>query len=171
MSKATRAYLKERPVNNDPQGSRSNTKRHSSAGTVAAEQKRTDLIARHPSMQTPSLSTDPGYHINCSSPTEDWREGGNVVSPSDVTIPSRGVSAKPNPNSSIRGQALDGPAGAPRPGIGIHTHSPAPDGPVRDEGGGGIPLVNSSKERGAPSITGNEVTARGRCSAFGYKND
>jgi hypothetical protein len=94
MSKATRAYLKERPVNSESQGCESNPKCHKSMGAVDAEQKRTDPIARHPSMQIPSLSTDPGegYHINCHSPTEDRRRGGTVVSQSDVTMPSWGVS-------------------------------------------------------------------------------
>jgi hypothetical protein len=161
MSKATRAYLKERPVNSESQGSRSNPQSHSSTKAVAAEQKPTDPIARHPSMQIPSLSTDPGYHINCNSPTEDRGRDGIVVSHPDATLPSRRVSAKPNANSSIRGHE---PAETPRLGMHSSPHLP----PVRDEGGSGISVANSSKDHSAPGITGIEVTARGRCNAFGY---
>jgi len=72
--------------------------------------------------------------------------------------PSRN-SAKPNVNSSSRGQLLDGSAEAHGLGIhGIHTpsHSPPPEHPVHDEGG--MALVSSSKEHNA-GITGNKVTA------------
>jgi hypothetical protein len=75
---------------------------------------------------------------------------------SDMPIPSSMGSAKPNVNSSSRGQSLNGSAEAH--GLGIHTpsHSPAPEHPVHDEGG--MPVVSSLKEHNV-DITGNTVTA------------
>jgi hypothetical protein len=171
MSKATLVYLKERPVNSESQGSQSNPRSHNSIRVVTAEQKRTDPIPRHPSMQTPSLSTDPdaGYHKYCSPPTEDRRRGETVGSHSDVTMPSWRVSPRPNANSSIRGQALNGSAGAPRPGVHTRSHSPAPDHPVRNEGGSDIPVVNSSNEHDV-GITGNEVTVPRTLQHFRIRN-
>lgn len=75
---------------------------------------------------------------------------------SDMPIPSSMDSAKPNVNSSSRGQSLNESAEAY--GLGIHTpsHSPAPEHPVHDEGG--MPVVSSLKEHNV-DITGNTVTA------------
>jgi hypothetical protein len=75
---------------------------------------------------------------------------------SDMPIPSSRDSAKPNVNSSSRGQLLNKSAGAH--GLGIHTpsHSPAPEHPVHDEGD--MPVASSSKEHNV-DITGNKVSA------------
>ena len=159
MSKATLVFLKEKPVKSDSQGSQSNPRCHNIMEAVAAEQTPTDPIARHLSMQTPSTDPDVGCHKYCDSPAED-RRGETAGSPSDVAVPSWRVSTKPNVKSSIRGQALDGSAGAPRFGIHTHSHSPAPDYPVRDrrdEGGTGMSTFDSSKEHDS-GITGNKVT-------------
>ena len=62
---------------------------------------------------------------------------------SDMLVPSSRDSAKPNVNSSSRGQSLDGSAEA-------HAH------PVHDEGG--MAVASSSKEHNV-DITANQVTA------------
>jgi hypothetical protein len=74
---------------------------------------------------------------------------------SDIPM-SSGDSAKPNVNSSSRGQALNGSAEAY--GLGIHTpfKSPPSEHPVHDEGG--MAVVSSSKGPNL-DITGNKVTA------------
>jgi hypothetical protein len=109
-------------------------------------------------MRIPSLSTDPDvtYHRYRNFPTED-RRGGTVGSHSDVTMLSRKASAKSNANSSIRAWTLDGSAGVSH-GIHIRSDSPAPDHPVRDACGSGMPVINSSAghER---DIISNEVMA------------
>jgi len=120
-SKATLLYLKERPVNNESQGSQSNPRCHNSAGTVAKEQKRPDTTAR--------------YQSNSDTPTPSSRD-----------------SAKPNVNSSSRGQSLNGSAEAHGLGIHIPSHSPATEHPMHDEGG--MAVVSSSKDN--VDITGNK---------------
>lgn len=106
MSKATLVYLKERPVDNESQSHQSNPQSHSSTEAVAADQKRADPIALHPSKEISSLSSDPdaGYPEYPNSLTEDQRRGGTVGSPPDLTMR---VSEKPNANSSIRGKAFN----------------------------------------------------------------
>ena len=77
----------------------------------------------------------------------------------DMSIPPSRDSAKPNVNSSSRGQLLGGSAETHGLGIhGIHTpsHSPPPEHPVHDEGG--MALVSSSEEHNS-GISGNKVIA------------
>lgn len=125
MSKATLLYLKERPVNDESHGGQSNPRCHNSAGAMAKEQKRPDTA------------------------------GARYLSNSDMPMPSSRDSAKPNVNSSSRGQSLNGSTEAH--GLGIHTpsHSPPPEHPVHDEGS--MVVVTSSKEHNV-EITGNKVT-------------
>jgi hypothetical protein len=133
MSKATLLYLKERPVNNESQGGQSNPRCHNSAGAMAKEQKRPD-------------TTDARYRSN-----------------SDMPMPSSRDSAKPNVNSSSRGQSLNGSTEAHELGIHTPSHSPPPEHPVHDEGS--IAVVTSSKERNV-EITGNKVNGAARAAAF-----
>ncbi len=128
MSKATLLYLKERPVNSESQGGQSNL--------------------------------NPQRRTSAGAVTKEQKRRPNTIAQhrvnSDTPTPLSKGSTKPNADSSTGGLGSNGSTRAPGLDIYTRSDSPAPDYALRDEGG--MPVVNSSKERDT-GITGNEVTA------------
>jgi hypothetical protein len=139
MSRATRIYLGEQHAINEAHGVQPED-------VSAEEEKRVDLIARHPSMHVPSFpeGTDMGHPRNTDSETEG-RKGGEIVGKhSNVTAPSWRDS-----ESRARSPA---PVGSGSAGTHDCSHSVASNSPVHHEDG--RPVDNLSKEHDK-SITNN----------------
>ncbi|KAI0289144.1 hypothetical protein BC826DRAFT_914911 [Russula brevipes] len=105
MSRATRAYLKEQHAINEAQDTQSDPQRCSSMDAVTAEKRRSDLIARHPSMRVPSLPKDEDTGL-LDSETKVRRSEIPESHP-NVTAPSRSDDATPNANGSARDRVSD----------------------------------------------------------------
>ncbi|KAH9967378.1 hypothetical protein BC827DRAFT_587889 [Russula dissimulans] len=115
MSRATRAYLKEQHAINEAQRIRPDSQPYGGTDSITSDQKRADLIVRHPSMKVPSLPIDADARDRRSfhSQTGD-RRSEIVESDSNVIVPSWwGDYAKPKANSSTQDPASVGCDGSP----------------------------------------------------------
>jgi len=157
MSRATRAYLKEQHAINEAQRIRPDP--YGGMDSITADQKRAELIVQHPSMNVPSLPID--------ADARDRRKS-EIIECSNVTVPSRGDYAKPNGNSSTRGQASVGPGGSPSSDTHTRSHSRASDSNMRDEGG--RPVVNSSEEQDGSTIGNTSNCAKNAATLMDTKS-
>ena len=139
MSQVTRAYLREQHAIDEAQGGQPED-------TPAAEEKRVDLMVRHPSMRVPSFPDDvgAGRRRNLNSDTGDRGPGEIAGKHPNVTGPSRRGSTWSSVNGSARSPASVESGGASSSGTHGRSHSSALDSPARHEDGGLV--LNLSKE-------------------------
>ena len=141
MSRATRAYLREQHAIDEAQGVEPED-------SPEMEEKRIDLIVRHPSMRVPSFPDDVGVgrRKNLNSDTADRGPVEIVGDHPNVTGPFWRGSTRPSVNGSARSPASLGSGGASSSGSHGRSYSSALDNPARHEDGGLV--LNLSNEHG-----------------------
>jgi hypothetical protein len=158
MSRATRAYLKEQHAINEAQDTQSDPQRCSGMDAVTAEKRRSDLIARHPSMRVPSLPKDGDTGL-LNSETKVRRSEISESHPNVIT-PSRSDDATPNANGSARDRASE-ESGESQTLVRItcaHPHSLAVS-PVRNEEGRLIVTISKDYDAGMTDNNDRSSTA------------
>ena len=154
MSRATRAYLKEQHAINEAQGGQPND-------ALTADEKRIDLIVRHPSMRVPSFPDDVGAgrrRRNFNSEPEDRGPGEIAESHPNVTGPSWRGSTRSSVNGSARSPASVGSGGASSSGTNGRSHSSALAAlgdPARHEDDGLVLNLSKRHDTGNSDNTSN----------------
>ena len=140
MSRATRAYLREQNAINEAQGVEPED-------ALEVEEKRIDLIVRHPSMRVPSFPSDvdAGRRKNTNSDAVDRGPAEIAANHPISTEPLWRGSTRPSLNGSARSSTSLGSGGASSSGTHCRSHSSASDNTARHKDGGLV--FNSSSER------------------------